>query len=149
MIIKKESPLYMLNFFTTWLIILVVFNPQVYKYVNLIYLSFIVMMGGLYLSFINPRRFVCYVGATRLEFTGPQKFVIIDMFFHILVYLYIANKYKGIYGHFDLRTLSAVLLIMAYLLFIKFDVKAVYGVQFWELAVVMFVAHLSYILVYC
>lgn len=149
MFITKTSPLYVLNFFTTWLIILVVFNPQVFQYVNLQYLAFVVMIGGLYMSFVNPRRFVCYIGPHRLEFTGPQKFVVVDLFFHILVFIFIIAKYGKYYSRAGLDGIDVGLMLMlVYLFMIEFDVKAVYGIEVWELVAVIFVANLAYVLVY-
>ena len=124
----NKQYLYAFKFFTTWVLILAIFHRHVYKNINLLYLSFITLVVGLYLSFINPRRFVFYFENVRYEYTGLQKFIIVDIIFHILVFALIAERYGLYYKSkgFDNGFLWALAILGIYLCF--YDPRRVYGI---------------------
>jgi hypothetical protein len=107
------------------------------------------MIIGLYLSFINPRKFVFYLDNTRYQYTGAEKFIIVDIFFHILVFVFICNRYAGYYTDMnitDMKNIYAVLLIIGYVSIT--NIKKVYGVAFIELLYVFIAANILYILLF-
>jgi len=100
------------------------------------------MMIGLYFSFINPRKFVVYSNSgKRIVFTGFQKFLLIDLLFHIavfcmMVYVYGRKKYGAA------TYVNVILIMLLYLSCV--DLKRVYGVYFWEMFVVFIVANILF-----
>lgn len=127
--------LHVFLFFTTWNVLLVTLHPITHKYVNLLYLSFITTMIGLYLSFVNPKRFVLRFGKTKYYYTGLEKFFIVDITFHILVLVYVMYIYHVFYSLPNWReTSGAILILIIYLCTI--NIQRVYGVAFKELAMV-------------
>lgn len=95
--VRQKTFLYVFKFFTTWCVLLALFHPYTHPYVNLLLLTFVTLIVGLYLSFVNPRRFVFYFGNARYEYTGLEKFIIVDMFFHVAVFYWIWKRYRGYY----------------------------------------------------
>lgn len=144
----SKQYLYAFKFFTTWVFILAICHRYLHQYVNLLYLSFITMIVGFYLSFINPRRFVFYFENERYEYTGIQKFIIVDMIFHILVFTLLAEKYGSFYngGGIDSRLCVALLVICIYIY--MYDPQRVYGITMIEIYTIFFVANILYFLVY-
>lgn len=139
--------IYVFNFFTTWMVIFVIFHRYVYKHINLLYLSFITLICGLYFSFVNPRKFVIYIDNVRYEYNGVQKFIIVDMFFHVSVFAYIYCMYSSYYKNvIDSKLLLSVIILMLYLFLV--NVKKTYGLHVGEICVVVFVANLLYFLLY-
>lgn len=143
----KNSLFYVFNFFTTWMIIFVIFHKYVYRHINLLYLSFITLVCGLYFSFINPRRFVLYIDNVRYEYNGIQKFIIVDLFFHILVFTYIYCMYSTYYRCvWDRKMFLSLIILMLYLSLV--NIKRTYGVNLGEILIVVFVANLMYFMLY-
>ncbi len=148
-----QKYLYPLYFFTTWSVLFVIFHKHLFKHLHLLYITFVVMVCGLYLSFINPRKFVAYIAGEKYTYTGVQKFIIADMIFHIYVFWFILTKYGSYYrGHtnniIDVRIVNALLVMGVYLLFIKGNIKATYGIQFWEMCVVYAIANILFFLLF-
>lgn len=137
---------YVLKFFTTWTLILTILHVYTSKYVNLLLLTFITSIIGLYFSFIKPRKFVLYFEGVRYEYTGLQKFIIVDMIFHLLVFYLIYSMYKNRYKLNDSQTLNALLLLLIYSTFTDF--KKLYGVEMKELFFVFIIAILLYYLIF-
>lgn len=132
----------LLKFFTTWSVLMVVFHNQLFKYVNLMYVTFITLIVGLYLSFINPRKFVFYLQGERFVYTGFEKFVICDMLFHVFVFWFIWSRYRGYYPKFDNTLLIAISLFIIYVSLI--DIKKTYGITLWEMSFAFALANLLY-----
>ena len=142
-----EKYLYALKFFTTWCLILALLHIYTRKYINLLFITFITAMTGLYLSFINPRKFVFYFENKRYVYTGAQKFIIVDMLFHILVFYLIYTRYKDFFKDMtDTRTLNAVLLLFLYASVTNF--KKLYGVNLIELLCVFIISSIFYYLLF-
>lgn len=127
--------LHVFLFFTTWNLLLFIMHPISHRYVNLLYLAFITTMVGLYLSFVNPNRFVLRFGKTKYYFTGLEKFFLVDVTFHILVLVYAMYLYHVHYALPGWReTCGALLVLLLYVWSV--NIVRVYGVQFKELAMV-------------
>jgi hypothetical protein len=131
---------YVLQFFTTWSCLLVLLHKYTHAWIDLHFMTFVVMVVGLYFSFINPRKFVIYTSPdrsprSRIEYSGVQKFIVVDMLFHIGVFLYVRSIYKDL--PFELsKFLMTCLLFLVYLSMV--NVKRTYGVSFNEVMYVFF-----------
>ena len=140
---------YLFKFFTTWSLIMVMFHKYLYKYVNLLLITFITLVIGLYLSFINPRRFVWYFDKVRYEYTGLQKFIIVDMIFHLLVFYYIYSLYGKYYTSktfFNSKTFIALSIYLIYIL--THDIKKLYGINKYEGACIFVVSLILYVMLF-
>lgn len=142
--------LYVLKFFTAWVFIMALFHKYVYKHVNILLLSFVTLIVGLYLSFINPRRFVFYMQGERFEYTGAEKFIIVDMFFHVFVFYVLLCLYGSYYRSKELFCHSgtwAAFAILALYVAIT-DIKKLYGISFTECICVFAVALVLYTILF-
>ena len=133
---------YVLRFFTTWSTILTVLHMYTSAAFNLVYMTWIVLVVGLYFSFINPRKFVVYMNdGKRITFNGIQKFFIVDLVFHILMFWYAWSLY-GAKKQSLATYLNVILLMLIYLSLV--DVKKVYGVNFYEVMLVCLFANIVF-----
>jgi hypothetical protein len=143
-----ESPLkylYLTMFFTFWNILLVAFHKYTRHYVDLLYLSFVVLVVGFYLSFINPARFIFRFGEEKVYVTGLEKFVFCDLLSHLLIFgyvLYLTYSTKTLPRAGDVQLFVSILIIITYILIV--DVKYVYGISLLEILVVFSIANLAY-----
>jgi hypothetical protein len=139
-------------FFTTWNVLLVIFNRYTYKYINLLYTSFITLFIGLYLSFINPRRFVFRFANKKYKFVSWEKFISIDIIFHIFVFLYIYYKYYFVYyKNIDACTEDQLLILSLCILFtyiICINVEKIYGITLLEFLIVFCIANIIYFILF-
>jgi hypothetical protein len=142
--------LHVFSFFTTWNVILVLFNKWTHRYVNLLYLSFITTFVGLYLSFVNPRRFVFRFGQQKYNFTGLEKFFIVDITFHIFVFMYVLYLYHVHYYYAKPSmyntTIIAFVLLLVYVSMI--NIRRVYGIPFEEIAIVFALCTFLYFIIF-
>lgn len=105
------------------------------------------MVMGLYFSYINPKHYKfdlfndCYIVNDNL-----RKFFMIDLFFHILAFMFIHYLYSSQDQVIDFRfLLSAVLLSVYYLLI---NIKKVYEVKPYEVLSIFVIANLLYMILY-
>ena len=139
-------------FFTTWNVLLVIFNNITYKYIDLLYTSFITLFIGLYLSFINPRRFIFRFGLKKYKFVSWEKFIAVDIVFHIFIFLYIYYKYyNSYYSLLDKCEEDEILIISLCILFtyiICINVQKVYGITLLEFLIVFCIANIIYFILF-
>lgn len=141
--------LYFMMFFTFWNILLVIFHKYTSQYVDLLYLSFIVLVVGLYLSFINPAKFMLRFGEKKVYFTGLEKFVFCDLLSHSLVFvyvLYLTYGTKKLLRAGDVQLFVSIMIIVAYIILV--NVKYVYGISLLEILVVFSIANLAYFILF-
>jgi len=139
--------LYILKFFTFWSVMMVVFHHMTSKHINLLYITFVTAVIGLYLSFVKPRKFVFYFERVRYEYTGIQKFIIVDMIFHLLALYFIYTRYRTSYTSItDTRNLTSLLIFIIYLSIT--NTKKVYGVEIIEMIGVFICATVLYWLIF-
>ena len=138
--------LYVLQFFTTWSCIFAIMHTYMHSWIDLKFLTFVVMIVGLYFSFINPRKFVLNLSAHEtIVFTGMQKFIVVDMIFHIGVFLYISQLYaKQPFDHG--RFFMACLFLLLYISIV--NTRRVYGISFEEILYVFIVACIVFFISY-
>jgi len=139
---------YAFKFFTTWMVIMALLHNLLFDKVNLLLLAWITCIVGLYLSFINPRKFVFYFEGKRYVYTGLQKFIIVDSIAHVIVlyamyYLY-RNYYKSI-GYLNTPTIAAIAILMVYLLIT--NIRKVYGISAHEVVAMAVIAGILYVLI--
>jgi hypothetical protein len=146
---RRPTFLYVLTYFTTWSVLAVVFHAHTYRYVNLLFLTFVTLVIGLYMSFVNPRKFVFYFDRDRYEFTGGQKFVIVDMLFHLGAFWFAWEKYGRYYlggGEGLTSTWAAAAIFAGYALIMP--LRKIYGVELKELGVVAAIAMMLYFVIF-
>ena len=104
--------------------LLVIFSHFTHKYINLLFTSLFVFMGGMYVSYINPGYFI-QIGENneKKEIFGLQK-VIYDSVFHVLPLAYVFIMYRKYYS-LNPSITSAIILIIVYLCCV--DVKKIYN----------------------
>lgn len=107
-------------FFTTWVVIIIIFHKYTHRVLDLLLLSFITMFCGLYFSIINPRKFCFILFGEYYVLEGADRFVIIDMFFHVLAFMFVYCTYREYYLPFTVNTrfIITLCLLIFYLLII-------------------------------
>lgn len=139
---------YVIKFFTTWAVIIIIFHTFTHKYINLLLLAVIVFFGGMYVSYINPRTYFFEFKGEDYNITSPWlRFFAIDTPCHILllvitVYLYGNNHPKFI----SLQTLAVFILLLVYILI--YDVQDIYKIDEMQMYSVVFCGVLIYVLVF-
>jgi hypothetical protein len=134
---------YILNFFTTWIAVLVFFHRYVHQYISLPFVTYIVMIVGLYFSYINPGHFIIINDDQKIIVRDPYKFIFIDLPFHIFTFLFIYKLY-GLHNKFDMKIINVLLLLILYAIMSK--PSEIYQVHISEIILVTVCAIVSYIL---
>lgn len=133
---------YLLHFFTFWSLIFVVLHTYTARFLDLRYMTFIVLVIGSYLSFVNPGSFKFIRDDGNVdEYRGWRKFLIIDIAMHLCVFIYIwvVQQKTG----FDISTfLCTHILLIVYLSTV--NVERVYGVPFSEVFIVFMVTNILF-----
>jgi hypothetical protein len=133
------------KFFTFWVVFLVLGNKYTYKYVNLEYLTFITLLIGLYLSYINPGYYRFKLLDKWYEIRNTcEKFILVDLLFHILTFYYVYKIYRNEYIKLDKRIVISLLLIMIY--YILIDIEKIYNISEKELMGVFVIVNIIYLL---
>ena len=139
-----ERYAYFLVFFTFWNALLVIFHRHTHRYVDLLYLSFVVMFMGSYFSFVRP-------GGVVYRFGGEAYFLrglgVGDVVGHYVVFAYVLYLTFGparlpIADALGAQQVLSALLLVAYGLLI--DVKYVYGVGLAEVFAVFAAANVAF-----
>lgn len=109
-----------LMYLTTINFILVLFSHFTHKYINLLFTSIFVFLGGMYVSYINPGYFI-HIDANneKKEIGGWIKFIY-DSIFHILPLVYVFIVYRKYYSSKP-SILTGILLIIIYLGFVNVE----------------------------
>jgi hypothetical protein len=152
--------LYALYFLTSWIFILVVFHQYTFKYFDLLYLTFIALICGSYISFINPGKYILKLPDDKnIEFSGFHRFIIIDLAIHLFMFLFICYWYYNYYkSHINInRYIHTALLIIIYMiivtvcfLYTKVSAKSVmpvcdvYGIKFIEFLIIFIIGTILY-----
>jgi hypothetical protein len=132
-------------FFTFWVIILVIFHKYTHRYFDLLYLTFITCVIGLYLSFIHPQEYNFILFDKNYSFKTLDKFIIVDLIFHILVFVYIFNIYNHKFK-ISVPFLNSLLIILLYA--ISVNLHKVYNIRIFEFLSVVIVTNLLYIIIF-
>lgn len=109
-----------LMYLTTINFILVLFSHFTHKYINLLFTSIFVFLGGMYVSYINPGYYIQIdVNNEKKEIGGWIKFIY-DSIFHILPLVYVFIVYRKYYSSKP-SILTGILLIIIYLGFVNVE----------------------------
>jgi hypothetical protein len=80
---------YGLLFLTFWIDIFIILHKYTYNYINLLYLAFIMLFMGSYISFIRPGFIIYKFDNEIIKFNNVQKFIIVDLFLHLFFFTFI------------------------------------------------------------
>jgi len=135
-------------FFTFWMIILTLFHKYVYKYVNLLYLSFITLIIGIYMSYINPREFKFILFHESYTLKSGDKLLIVDLFAHLFIFLYIYSIYHKYYTPFRVDTPLLLSIVILLIYTFSINIKNLYSANYYELFSIGIVANLLYLIIF-
>ena len=135
-------------FFTLWMVIMIIFHKYLYKYINLLYLSFITLIIGIYISYINPREFKFRLFDEEYVLQNGEKFIVVDLFFHILAFIYIYHLYSSYYNPLKINIAFLISLIIILVYSIMINVYSVYHIHYFELFSVFMIGNLIYLLIF-
>lgn len=136
---------FFLYLFTFWVIVLCIFDEYTHKYVNLLYLTFITLIIGLYISYVHPRYFRYPIDDETIRFEGFTKFYIIDLFSHIVPFIYILFKYKSYYASTSLIDMPFTFLILS-MYYILLNTETIYGISKQEVLILFIGSTMLYFL---
>jgi len=86
---------YTYEFFTIWFITLLLLENYTNKYINLLFLSSIVLICGSYISFINPKYYIIKDFNNNKFKIDKHNRLLIDIFLHFLPFMYCLKKYNN------------------------------------------------------
>lgn len=135
----------MMKFLTTWCLIFIAFHHLVYKHIDILFLSAIVCIIGLYASHVKPKRFVLKLTNQTIYVEGLFKLLTADLL-HVAMFAF-AVKYYGKYylqcSNQWLPLTNTIMLIWLYLLIIQPD--QLYEINEKDIAIVFAVATTLYL----
>lgn len=135
--------LYIFRFFTIWVFLLTIFHEITHKFLSLPFLAFIVMMKGLYFSYINPKKYVIKIDdKNKYIIDGNQK-LFVDLGLHIGVFCFVYYKY-GIDSILSKKVFASLVLMGVYQL--MYNAPEVYGIPFEEILTTLIYVICMYIL---
>lgn len=138
--------LYMFKFFTIWNIVLIVFHRRLYKYVNLLYVSFITFCVGCYLSYVYPKYYLIKLNNQDYIIKGLQKLLTADVI-HIGLIIFAWTHYGAYYNkRVDMSLLMSILLITLYTQ--AFNVDKMYNISYDHLFMVFCIANIIYFMLF-
>lgn len=142
---------YVVSFFlflTVWTWLAMIFHRQLYRHIDLLYLSTIVMFIGLYLAHINPKYYILSTDNNQTHdiiLNDKLSLVVADII-HILPFLIFMVLYGKYYalsiGNIPLIRTSCIITIYI----ILFEPSKVYHVRTIELLTLGVIAFIIYIL---
>jgi hypothetical protein len=124
------------RYFSTWVLLLVVFHKYTHDFIDLYFISGIVFVLSMFVSYISPGYLNYEQNGNVYKIEGPLK-VLIDVTIHILPFVFI-SLYYGQNIQSGLCLSNAMLIMLIYL--ILFDPKRVYNVG--DKSVLMFLTYL-------
>jgi hypothetical protein len=130
----------MLYFFTVWNIIFLIFHKFTSSNFDLLYMSFITMLIGLYLSYVNPRFFAMKINGKKYVVDKWYSKLPIDIL-HILIFLVTLYLYGDKAGS-DMKLLNTILLFILYIS--MFNGAKIYSVKTEEFMILFSVVTLLY-----
>ena len=136
-----------LQFLTLWILILVIFHKYTYQYLDLMYLTFISLIVGSYISFINPKMYVVNNKPDEeIVLKNFHRFVIVDLSVHLFCFVFIWYYYYDYYKHLNsmIPLVTSILVLIVYTL--NIDVAKVYRLQFKELLYTTLLSTMLYFL---
>jgi len=118
---RFEDKFYVLYFFTTWSFFLCLFHSYFYKCIDLMYLSFVVLIVGTYLSFVYPRKYVVEKDKNCFVFDNITRLLCIDLVVHLLMFVLIYKRYHSYYSKsgFDFKICMSLVLIAIYFVMLR------------------------------
>ena len=130
----------MFYFFTVWNILFVIFHKYTAPYFDLLYMSFITMMIGLYLSYVNPKFFGMECMGKKYIIRKWHHKLIIDVI-HVLIF--VGAFYLYGFDIFDeMKLLNTILLFILYICL--FNGAKIYSIKNEEFMILFSVVTLLY-----
>ncbi len=135
---------YVLKYLTLWIAMLVIFHKYTSQIFNLLFLTMLILIGGVYISFVSPKYYLFRFSNHLLKVDKLMERCFIEFFVHFLMLLFIImNQYK-IHQLFSVQTLNSILFTITYLLIV--DVKTVYNIQNIDIINILMFFVVSYVL---
>ena len=109
-------------YFTNWVLVFTIFHKISVKYVNLLFLSTVVLIGGTYIFYVNPCSLPYIRDNEVVAFQGIQKHII-HFIFHVIPFVFILYRYGKYFSldyPSDSRFIVSFLLIAIYLFLVNF-----------------------------
>ncbi len=118
--------LYVLKFFSTWVVFLTLMSKYTAGTLNLVFLAIFVIVGGAYISYVYPRYYAYPFGPWQIKVQGAAM-GFTDYFFHLMLLIYVLETFGDKYSLFSVQTLNSIALMVVYWLLI--DYKEVYHLR--------------------
>ena len=139
--------MYMIHkFITVWVFILVIFHNITSKYFSLSYLTFMVLLNGLYVSYINPSKYYIeyYHNNEKsiIIIDGINK-NIVDIIFHIIpfIFIYLIYGFESFFTNW--KIIPSLILLFIYLLI--YNPANIYHIHINTITILSFISIILYI----
>lgn len=106
------------KYFTIWMLVFVVFYAKLHRYVDLLLLTMIVAVFGLYITYISPKKLGIMIDKRDFSLCGLPLYII-DTIFHQLPFWFVLLSYGRYYKRNQsvLPTLVTLFIIIVYISF--------------------------------
>lgn len=139
------------QYLTIWTIVLVVFHRWTHNCINLLFLTSVVFVFAMYISYIQPGYFKYNpIGdGETYKITGMAKLAL-DMLGHVVPLLFVVWRYWHYYNQrgmaYSMVTSNAFLIVLIYLM--AFDAKYMYDADGMSVVVLTIICLSLYLLIY-
>lgn len=128
------------DFFTTYLLLLVIFNKYTAKHIDLFFLTIITLFMGIFISYYHPKYYHFVFNNHEYNMSGYRRWIVDAIHIALFIYtsLYVANTTNQ-------YTITNSILILIVYLFL-FDIEKVYRVNKQDLIVIGLIIIILYII---
>lgn len=120
-----------LTFFTCWVLVLVVFHSRTHAYVDLLFLTLVVLVLSTYILYVADGRFILIDrNSNSIEFHPYDlETIFVNLVFHVAPFVIVTYLYFDYYmSQFDVdRFILTILLVFSYVTIV--DYGFVYGIN--------------------
>ncbi len=138
--LRSQLVLLQTQFFTLWVFVLILLAPISTLYINVTFLSTIVLIVGCFLSFIYPGYYILSTGEIV---DGWPRFLIVDIFMHFLPWLVI-TRYQGLLPITEKWQGTLLFLLIYSMFYPPWQISSVYHVSFPWLVLLVCIASAIY-----
>jgi hypothetical protein len=132
--------MYAWRFLTFWMVVLVILHKWTHKHIDLLYMSWVCLIVGSYVSFIGPGVYVY----NDVVFKGLERFIVVDVAIHIFFFMFVSFLYYDYYKVFNPSRFFITLLIILSFSTLIINPQKVYKESAIKLYVVLVIATVLY-----
>jgi hypothetical protein len=133
------------KYFTSWIILFVVFHKYTNNILNLRLLTILTFIGGFYISFIYPNYYLFKISGIQVNVHTLLERCITEFFLHFMLLLVVLLLCSDSYDFLSYQTLNSLMFIIVYLMVL--DVRIIYNLRKQDMLNIFIVSLIVYTIV--